>query len=42
MSFADIIQNMPADFAEFAKDVHGVDVNAPPSTMPKVILDTRG
>mgnify|MGYP007000393510 len=35
------MQNMPADFAEFAKDVHGLDVNAPPPPMPKLVLDTR-
>ena len=40
--FAKIMQNMPADFAEFAKDVHGLDANAPPPPMPKLVLDTRG
>ena len=34
-SFAQIMQNMPADFAEFVKDVHGLDVNAPPPTNAK-------
>jgi hypothetical protein len=40
-SFAKIMQNMPADFADFAKDVHGLDVNAPPSPMPKLVFDSR-
>ena len=41
-SFAKIMQNMPADFAEFAKDVHGLDVNTLPPTMPKLVFDSRG
>ncbi len=41
-SFAKIMQNMPADFAEFAKDVHGLDVNSPSPTMPKLVFDSRG
>ncbi|MDB2337338.1 hypothetical protein N9V66_01420 [Amylibacter sp.] len=32
---------MPKDFAEFAMDVHGLDVNAPPPPMPKLVLDTK-
>ena len=40
-SFAKIMQNMPKDFAEFAMDVHGLDVNAPPPPMPKLVLDTK-
>ena len=40
-SFAQIMQNMPADFAAFAKDVHGLDVNAPPPPMPKLIFNSR-
>ena len=40
-SFAQIMQNMPADFAEFAKDVHGLDVNAPPPPMPKLVFNSR-
>ena len=40
-SFAKIMQNMPADFAGFAKDVHGLDVNAPPPPMPKLVFDSR-
>ena len=41
-SFAKIMQNMPPDFADFAKDVHGLDVNAPPPPMPKLVFDSRG
>ena len=40
-SFANIMQNMPADFADFAEDVHGLDVNAPPPPMPKLVFDSR-
>ena len=40
-SFTKIMQNMPTDFAEFAMDVHGLDVNAPPPPMPKLVLDTK-
>ena len=40
-SFAKIMQSMPKDFAEFAMDVHGLDVNAPPPPMPKLVLDTK-
>ena len=32
---------MPKDFAEFAMDVYGLDVNAPPPPMPKLVLDTK-
>jgi len=41
-SFGKIMQNMPKDFAEFAKDVHGLDVNAPPPPLLKLIYDSRG
>ena len=40
-SFAKIMQNMPSEFAEFAKDVHGLDSNAPPPPMPKLVFDSR-
>ena len=39
-SFAQIIANMPADFAEFAKEVHGLDADAPPPNI-SLIVDTR-
>ena len=32
---------MPADFAEFAKNVHGFDVRAPPPPMLKLVFDSR-
>jgi len=32
---------MPPDFAEFAADVHGMDVNAPPPPLPELIFDSR-
>ncbi|MDA9074076.1 hypothetical protein N9K21_01785 [Amylibacter sp.] len=32
---------MPKDFAEFAMDFHGLDVNAPPPPMPKLVFDTK-
>ena len=37
-SFAKIMQNMPAVFAQ---DVHGLDVNALPPPMPKLVFDSR-
>ena len=40
-SFGKLMQSMPTDFAEFAMDVHGLDVNAPPPPMPKLVLDTK-
>jgi hypothetical protein len=32
---------MPEDFAEFAKDVHGLDVNSPPPPLPKLVYDSQ-
>ena len=40
-SFAKIMQNMPPDFGDFAKEVHGMDVNAPPPPLPKLVFDSR-
>tara|TARA_Y100001970_G_C13974042_1_gene719716 strand:- start:79 stop:396 length:318 start_codon:yes stop_codon:yes gene_type:complete len=40
-SFEKIMSNMPPDFAEFAKDVHGLDVNSPPPPLPKLIYDSK-
>ena len=40
-SFAKIMQSMLADFAEFAKDVHGLDVIVPPPPMPKLVFNSR-
>ena len=39
-SFGKIMENMPPDFAEFAKDVHGLDVNSPPPTV-RLVFDSR-
>ena len=39
--FAKIMQNMPPDFGDFAKEVHGMDVNAPPPPLPKLVFDSR-
>ncbi len=35
------MSNMPGDFAEFALDVHGLDVNAPPPPLPKLVYDSK-
>ena len=40
-SFGKIMQNMPEDFAEFAKEVHGLDVNPPPPPLPKLVYDSQ-
>ena len=34
-SFGQIMATMPPDFADFAKDVHGLDADSPP---PKITL----
>lgn len=39
-SFGQIMANMPPDFAEFAKEVHGLDADAPPPNV-SLIVDTR-
>ena len=39
--FAKIMSNMPDDFAEFALDVHGLDVNVPPPPLPKLVYDSK-
>ena len=39
-SFGQIIANMPPDFAEFAKEVHGLDADAPPPNI-SLVVDTR-
>ena len=40
-SWTKIMATMPPDFAEFAADVHGMDVNAPPPPLPELIFDSR-
>jgi hypothetical protein len=32
---------MPLDFAEFTKEVHGLDVNAPLPALPKMVYDSK-
>ena len=39
-SFGQIIANMPPDFAAFAKEVHGLEADAPPPNI-SLIVDTR-
>ena len=39
--FAKIMSNMPPDFADFAKEVHGLDVKAPPPPLPKLVYDSK-
>ena len=40
-SWKKIMAKMPPDFAECAADVHGMDINAPPPSLPKLIFDSR-
>ena len=40
-SFAKMMSEMDADFAEFAKDVHGFDMNGPAPEMPALVFDSR-
>jgi len=40
-SWTKIMATMPPDFAEFAANVHGMDVNAPPPPLPELIFDSR-
>ena len=40
-SFGKIMANLPEDFAEFVKEVHGLDVNAPPPQLPTLVYDSR-
>ena len=40
-SWAQIISTMSPEFAEFAADVHGLDVNAPPPPLPEMFFDSR-
>ena len=39
--FGQIMANMDPAFAEFAKEVHGLDANGPPPAMPTLIVDTE-
>ena len=40
-SFAKIMSNMPPEFADFAKEVHGLDADVPPPPMPTLEFDSR-
>ena len=40
-SFGQIMASMPPEFAEFAKEVHGLDVSGPPPAMPTLVFDSR-
>ena len=40
-AFAAIMENSPPEFAEFAKEVHGLDMSQPPAP-PTLVLDTKG
>ncbi len=39
-SFGKIMENLPADFAEFVMDIHGMDVTSPPP-LPRLVYDSR-
>lgn len=39
--WARIMSNLPEDFAILAKEIHGLDVNAPPPPLPTLIYDSR-
>ena len=40
-SFGQIMANADPDFAAFAKEVHGLDMNGPPPKMPTLVVDTE-
>ena len=40
-SWAQIMSTMPPEFAEFAQDVHGLDVSSPPPSLPELVFDSR-
>ena len=40
-SWAQITSTMPPEFAEFAAEVHGFDVSAPPPPLPELFFDSR-
>ena len=39
-SFGKIMETLPADFAEFVMDIHGMDVKSPPA-LPTLVYDSR-
>jgi hypothetical protein len=40
-SWAQIMSTMPPEFAEFAQDVHGLDLSAPAPPLPELVFDSR-
>ena len=36
-----IMENLPEEFAAAAKELHGMDVNAPPPPMPTLVYDSK-
>ena len=40
-SFGKIMENLPAEFADFVMDIHGMDVKSPPP-LPSLVYDSRG
>ena len=41
-SFGKIMAGMDADFAAFAKEVHGLDMNAGAPALPTLVFDSEG
>jgi hypothetical protein len=39
--WGEIMANLPEEFAAAAKDLHGMDVNAPPPPMPTLVYDSK-
>ena len=39
-SFAKIMESFPADFGDFVKDIHGIDVAEPPPPLPRLVYDS--
>jgi hypothetical protein len=35
------MESFPADFADFVKDIHGIDVAEPPPPLPRLVYDSR-
>jgi len=40
-SFGKIMAGFDADFAAFAAEVHGLDMNGPPPPIPQLVFDSR-
>lgn len=40
-SWAQIMSTIPPEFSEFAAEVHGLDVSAPPPPLPELFFDSR-